>query len=166
MEKMLFALFMWLCTGLVLSLEDFPKWGTQNDNRIGEILSRVSNELLKKELAKKVRILGEPRPNTDDLILLLGNMVEQKPMTFCRILWNTGDDESLDECVAFLMQIRNQMLVNKEQKRQGSYRFNSSGWKRKKREATSNKLSKEEIMNIIQQILKVKKRRKFQASGW
>ncbi|XP_061171822.1 uncharacterized protein LOC133181315 [Saccostrea echinata] len=165
MEKMLFAVFFWICTGLALSLEDFPKWGTQNDNKFGEILSRVSNELFKKELAKSAGILGEPRSNTDDLILLLGTMVEQKPMTFCRILWNTGDDDSLDECVAFLMQIRNQMLVNKEQKRQGTYRFNSSGWKRKKRD-TSNKLSREEIMKIIQQILKVKKRRKFQASGW
>lgn len=162
---MLFAVFLWICAGLVISLEEFPKWGVQNGNKFGEILSKVTDEILNKELAKSSGPFGKLRQNNGDVILLLGNLMEHKPMTLCRILWNTSEDDSVNECVAFLMQIRNEMLVNREQKRQGSYRFNSSGWKRKKRDLT-DKLSRDEIMKLIQKIMKVKKRRQFQATGW
>lgn len=165
MERMLFAVFLWICAGLVISLEEFPKWGVQNGNKFGEILSKVTDEIFNKELAKSSGPFGKLRQNNGDVILLLGNLMEHKPMTLCRILWNTSEDDSVNECVAFLMQIRNEMLVNREQKRQGSYRFNSSGWKRKKRDLT-DKLSRDEIMKLIQKIMKVKKRRQFQATGW
>lgn len=173
MEKMLFPVLLWICTGSVVSIEEFPKWGIpQNDNKIRDILSKIADETFHNDLAKNSELFGEarPPPNNADVILLIGSLMEKRPMTLCGILWNTRDDDSLNECVAFLMKLRNEMVVNKEQKRQSSYKFNSSGWRRKKRDthsdAGSNNLSREEIMNVIQQILKVKKRRKFQASGW
>lgn len=174
MEKMLFPVLLWICTGSVVSIEEFPKWGIpQNDNKIRDILSKIADETFHNDLAKNSELFGEarPPPNNADVILLIGSLMEKRPMTLCGILWNTRDDDSLNECVAFLMKLRNEMVVSKEQKRQSSYKFNSSGWRRKKRDthsddAGSNNLSREEIMNVIQQILKVKKRRKFQASGW
>jgi hypothetical protein len=165
MERLLFAVFLWICMGFAMSLEGFPNWGVQNSNKFEEILSRVTDEFLNKELAKSRGSFGKPRQNVGDAMFLLGNLLENKPMTLCKILWNTSEDDSLNECVAFLMQSRNEMLVKREQKRQGSYKFNSSGWKRKKRDLT-DKLSRDEIMKLIQQILRVKKRRQFQATGW
>lgn len=176
MEKMLFAALLWICTGSVVSIEEFPKWGIQqNDNKIRDILTKIADDTFHNELARNSELFGEARlpPNNADVILLIGSLMEKRPMTLCGILWNTKDDDSLNECVAFLMKLRNEMVVTKEQKRQSSYKFNSSGWRRKKRDTHSNdvrsntsNLSREEIMNVIQQILKVKKRRKFQASGW
>ena len=167
MERMLFAVFLWTFSGLVLSFEEFPKWGIQNDNKFRDVLSKITEQLLHTEQTKRTDFVGDVRaPNSGDLVMLMGKILEEKPMTLCGILWNTHDDDSLNECVAFLMKMRNEILVSREQKRQGSYKFNSSGWKRKKREASEEKLSKEEIMKLIQQILKVKKRRQFQATGW
>lgn len=175
MEKMLFAVLLWVSSGSVVSIEEFPKWGIQqNENKFRDILTKIADDAFHNELAKNSELFGEVRlpPHNADAILLIGSLMERRPMTLCGILWSTTDDDSLNECVAFLMKLRNEILVSKEQKRQSSYKFNSSGWRRKKRDVHgdddvgSNNLSREEIMKVIQQILKVKKRRKFQASGW